>query len=90
MSAHDISMQVIIDGESPAGVFRRCLLADPSLSNADLSALFMEQFDLVSTEALHVIWNWQRPGSDRGLEDRRIDELLFHYLVEAGYQVRHP
>ena len=66
------------------------MLADPALTNADLSGLFMDSFDLVSAEALNVIWKWRCPGSRVGLEDRRVDELLFHYLVAAGYPVLNP
>lgn len=88
MSAHGTLMKDILEGRSPASIFKQCLLANPSLTNADISASFKEQFDLVSTDAMQAIWHWQRPGSNRGVDDKRVDQLLFHYLVEAGYQIR--
>ena len=78
-------MQKIRSGTKPTDVFKELLAANPSFSKSDISANFIEEFPDVDSVASQVIWNWRKPGQDRGVEDARIDEILLHHLKEAGY-----
>lgn len=78
-------MKKIQLGIKPTDVFKELLAANPSLSKSDISADFFEEFPDIDSVASQVIWNWRKPGNDRGIEDARIDEILLHHLKEAGY-----
>lgn len=78
-------MKDILLGSKPTTVFKALLERNPSLTNADISSDFKEQFINVDSEAIQAIWHWRRPGREQGVVDERIDEILLHHLKEAGY-----
>lgn len=78
-------MKDILSGTKPTAVFKEMLARKPSLTNADISSEFREEFIAVNSEAVQAIWHWRRPGLDRGVDDDRIDEIVLHHLRIAGY-----
>jgi len=78
-------MDSILTGERPTDVFKAMLEREPSLTNADLALEFKKHFLRVGDEAIQSIWQWRRPGRDRGIEDERMDAIVIHYLKAAGY-----
>lgn len=79
------TMSDILSGAKPSDVFKVMLSNDPSLTNADLSCAFKDEFVSIASEALQSIWNWRRPGKIQGINDDRLNEILLHYLREANY-----
>jgi len=78
-------LKEIASGIKPTTVFKEMLAAKPELTSSDIAVQFMEEFSRVSSEVVHIFWQWRKPGRDRGLDDGRVDEILAHYLKDAGY-----
>jgi hypothetical protein len=76
----------ILEGERPTTVFKRLVAANRKMNNWRLAAQFVNHFDRVDSLARDIIWNWQRPGSERrGLDDEEVDAQLWELLLRAGY-----
>jgi hypothetical protein len=79
---------IICNGLKPTEAFKQLIESNPEITNSELALLFENEFPEVSSEAVQVIWHWQRPGKKPGIDDNRLNENLVHLLKEAGYQVR--
>jgi hypothetical protein len=79
---------IICNGLKPTEAFNQLIESNPEITNSELALLFENEFPEVSSEAVQVIWHWQRPGKKPGIDDNRLNENLVHLLKEAGYQVR--
>jgi hypothetical protein len=71
-------------GRKPTEVFKELLLGQV-LNNSELASRFDDYFENVNSEAIEVIWHWQRPGGRPGLTDEEVDATLLKLLREAGY-----
>ena len=79
---------IICNGLKPTEAFNQLIESNPEITNSELAHLFEDEFPEVSSEAVQVIWHWQRPGKKPGIDDNSLNENLVHLLKEAGYQVR--
>lgn len=79
-------MKTIINGDSPTAVFKKLLLANPSLSNHDLAWMFVNEFPKVGPTANNFIWYWKGPArTDGRFEDALVDTELTRLMRAAGY-----
>jgi hypothetical protein len=73
------------ENRMPSEVFKALIASDPSIDNWELAHLFIDAFPSVDALVITYIWRWKAPGSDRGLSDERVDEVLIDQLSQAGY-----
>ena len=77
----------ILDGKSPSIVLNMMLEFVPDLDKYALADVFLEEFDLLDSRILPVIWKWKSAKSIRGISDQQFDEAVLTQMRSAGYMV---
>jgi hypothetical protein len=77
--------QIQTEKRKPSEVFKALMASNPSIDNWELAHRFVDAFPSVDALVITYIWRWKAPGSDRGLSDERVDDVLIDQLLQAGY-----
>ncbi|ESK55245.1 hypothetical protein [Acinetobacter tjernbergiae] len=80
-------LKLILQGEKPSVVLNRILTTNPGLDKHDLASIFLEEFCLLDSKALPLIWHWKSIKSARGISDEQFDDSILVQMREAGYFV---
>ncbi|RON41489.1 hypothetical protein [Pseudomonas brassicacearum] len=78
-------LEGINEGKLPCQVFRELIEADPTIGNIRLGDVFHEEFIMVDSLAMQLIWHWRGPGKAEGISDESLNAELLGMLKSAGY-----
>ncbi len=87
LSENNHLLMQILDGKSPSTVFNMMLEVVDGLDKYALADAFLEEYSLLDSKILPVIWNWKSAQSTRGISDEAFDEAVISQMRSAGYKV---
>lgn len=87
LSENKYLLAQILEGKPPSVVLNMILEAVPDLDKYSLADIFLEEFDLLDSRILPVIWHWKSVKSIRGTSDQKFDENVLIHMRSAGYMV---
>lgn len=80
-------LKLILQGEKPSVVLNRILIANVELDKHDLAFIVLEEYFLLDSKVLPLIWHWKSIKSIRGISNEEFDDSIMIQMREAGYSI---
>ncbi len=81
------NLESILNGELPSVALNRILDSTENLSKHDLADIFLDEFNLLDSKILPVIWHWKSIKSIRGITDEQFNNAVLIQMKDAGYSI---